>query len=115
MSKRKLEKLTQKHNAFLDRYYEYRQTEMLDGPAVTLFPKQVVKAASRAEAEEPNVMTETDEDSSTQEVPTPRSKIIMDQMRKELVSSSQAKRVRWNPIDDMQATSQDPHHSKQFK
>ena len=38
-AERKLQRLRKQHNAFLDRYYDYKQTELKDGPAATLLPK----------------------------------------------------------------------------
>lgn len=48
---------------------------MLDGPAMTLFPKHVIKAASQIGTNdlENDLMGETDDENGDYEVPSPRS------------------------------------------
>ena len=40
MAERRLKKLRKRHNDFLNRYYDYKQTELLDGPAALLAESQ---------------------------------------------------------------------------
>lgn len=119
-ARKKLDRLTRRHNDFLDRYYEYRQTDMLDGPAVTLFPKHIVDAAKVArtpnavqkstqtqphldlnghqeeEVGDETTLTEDNEDAED-EVPSPRTGMIMDSMKRILMAQAQEKRVTWDP------------------
>ena len=99
ITQKKLDKLKRKHNDFLDRYYEYRQTELQDGPSITLFPKHVINASKaeeqlrsgRSKAEEES-LTETEDSDQVQEVPSPRSRLIVEKMQNMLIHISQSEK-----------------------
>jgi len=57
----------------LDRYYDHKQTEILDGPAATLFKQKP-----------PESLTDSEQDS--EERVTPRTALIQDKMRDSLLA-----------------------------